>query len=380
MSEVNWAAIRSEFPALAGRAFLNTATFGQLPRRATEAVARHWQHRDELACADFLKWYDDADRIRAAIARLIHAAPEDIAFVTNAAAALGLVAGGLDWRAGDNAVTLADEFPNYLYLSALLDRHGVELRAEDRIDSRTRLVALSEVNYATGFRAPLGEISRRAREHGAVLFVDGTQSVGALRFDVRSTPVDVLAVHAYKWMNSPTGAGFLYIAPELRERLPPNAAGWRTHRAWRDVDNLHHGTPELKTSAEKYEAGGLPFPLLYAMEASVEMMFEIGPEAIERRVLALAASARERLRRLGAEVAENGSQIVAARFPGQDVSALARELGAREVLVAARHGHLRVSPHFYNDEDDLARMEQELRRVLTHAPAASPCPDPRPRT
>jgi selenocysteine lyase/cysteine desulfurase len=116
----------------------------------------------------------------------------------------------------------------------------------------------------------------------------------------------------------------------------------------------------LKTSAEKYEGGGLPFPLLYAMEASVEMMLEIGTEAIERRVLELAASARVRLRRLGGEVADSGSQIVAARFPGRDVSVMARELGKRGVLVAARHGYLRVSPHFYNDEGDLERLEHEL--------------------
>jgi selenocysteine lyase/cysteine desulfurase len=364
--KIDWSAIRAEFPALAGRAYLNTATFGQLPQRATEAVSRHWQHRDELACADFLDWYDDVDRLRAAIARLIHAAPEDIAFVTNAAAALGIVAAGLEWRPGDNAVTLAGEFPNYLYLPALIERHGVELRADGRIDARTKLVAFSEVNYATGLRAPLAEISQRAKDHGAVLFVDGTQSLGALTFDVRATPVDALAVHGYKWMNSPTGAGFLYVSPQLRERLPPNAAGWRTHNAWREVDNLHHGSPVLKSSAEKYEAGGLPFPLLYAMEASVNMMLEIGPDAIEQRVLTLGASARERLRRLGADVPHNGSQIVAARFPAHDASHLARELRERHVMVAARHGHLRVSPHFYNNESDLDHMEEALRDVLVH--------------
>ena len=365
LSGIDWPAVRSQFPALKGRAYLNTATFGQLPRCAVDAASRHWQHRDELACADFLDWYDDADRLRGALALLIHAAPDDIAFVPNAAAALGIVAGGLDWKAGDNAVTLADEFPNYLYLPALLERHHVEVREGGGIDDRTRLVAFSEVNYATGFRAPLGEILAKAREHGAVVFVDGTQSIGALAFDVRETPVDALAVHGYKWMNSPTGAGFLYVSPQLRERLPPNAAGWRTHHAWREVDNLHHGSPVLKTSAEKYEAGGLPFPLLYAMEASVEMMVEIGTEAIEERVLSLAASARDRLRRLGAEVLENGSQIVAARFRSHDSSVLARELRERDVMIAARHGRLRVSPHFYNNEDDLERLEEEIGRLLS---------------
>jgi selenocysteine lyase/cysteine desulfurase len=335
-----------------------------MPRRAVDAVSRHWQHRDELACADFLAWYDDADRLRGALACLIHAAPEDIAFVPNAAAALGIVAGGLDWKAGDNAVTLADEFPNYLYLPALLERHGVEVREAGVIDDRSRLVAFSEVNYATGFRAQLDDILSKAHDRRAVVFVDGTQSIGALAFDVRKTPVDALAVHGYKWMNSPTGAGFLYLSPRLRERLPPNAAGWRTHHAWRKVDNLHHGSPVLQSTAEKYEAGGLAFPLLYAMEASVNMMLEIGMVAIEERVLTLAASVRNRLRLLGAEAPENGSQIVAARFSSHDSSVLARALRERQVMVAARHGHLRVSPHFYNNEDDLERLAEELARLV----------------
>jgi cysteine desulfurase/selenocysteine lyase len=140
--------------------------------------------------------------------------------------------------------------------------------------------------------------------------------------------------------------------------------GWRSHRTWRDVDDLHHGTPVLMDTAEKYEGGGLPFPLMYAMEASVDMMLEIGPETIERRVLALAASARDRLRRLGAEAADTGSHIVASKFPGVDPSRLTRELKSKRVLVAARHGFLRVSPHFYNDESDLDRLEEALKQSL----------------
>jgi cysteine desulfurase / selenocysteine lyase len=367
---VDWAEVRREFPALAEWTYLNTATFGQLPRRAIEAVSKHWEHRDQLACADFLDWYDDADRLRCSIARLIHASPEDIAFVAHASAALGLIAGGVHWKPGENAVTLSGEFPNQLYLPALVDRYGVESREVcwenfySSIDARTRLVALSEVNYSSGFRPPLEEISRFLNERGVLLFVDGTQSVGALEFDVCKIRPAALSVHGYKWMCSPTGAGFLYIAPELRAKLPPNAVGWRSHRSWREVDNLHHGSPELKDTAEKYEAGGLPFPLLYAMEASVELILEIGPDAVENRVMELAKLARERLSAMGAEAVENGSQIVAAKFPGHDPSRLARELKSRRVLVAARHGYLRVSPHFYNDESDIDRLEAELRGIL----------------
>jgi len=127
----------------------------------------------------------------------------------------------------------------------------------------------------------------------------------------------------------------------------------------------------FKESAEKYEGGGLPSALLYAMEASVDMILSIGLDAIERRVLSLAADLRVRLGRLGAIVDSGAfdttgplSQIVAARFPGRDVTALARELGRRRVLVAARQGSLRVSPHFYNNEEDIERFETELKTLL----------------
>lgn len=366
----DWAAVRSEFPALANWTFLNTATFGQLPRRATEAVARHFAHRDELACGDFLAWFDDMDRLRAKIGRLIHCAPEDIAFVPNASTALGILLAGIEWKRGDRIVTLENEFPNQMYAPGALARNGVELvqspweRFYDAVDERTRLVAISSVNYNNGFAPPLGEIAAFLRGRGVLLYVDGTQSAGALQFDASSIQPDMLAVHAYKWMISPNGAGFFYIRPELREKLPPNIIGWRSHKDWRNVDNLHHGVPELPLGAERYEGGSVSFALLYAMDASIDLMLEIGPEAIEQRVLDLAAKARAMLCRLGAAVTPQQSPIVAARFEGRDVSALARALKEQRVLVAARRGHLRVSPHFYNNELDLEKLEAALRAQL----------------
>lgn len=366
---IDWNAVRAEFPALKSWTYLNTASHGQIPRRSIDAIARHWDRREEYACSDHITWYDTADRIRGSIARLIHAQADDIAFVPNASAALGIVAGGIDWKAGDNAVTLSSEFPNYLYFPALVEHQGVSVREVewdafyDAIDSRTRLVTLSYVNYATGFRLP-DEVSRRVRESGARLFIDGTQSIGALEFNVGDFAADVVAVHGYKWMISPLGVGYMYVAPEFRERLRPTVVGWRSHEGWRNVENLHHGKPVLKESAEKYEGGGLPFSLLTAMGTTVDWMLELGPAAIEARVLALADSARKRLRGLGAQVSENGSQIVSAKFRAGEAARIMQELKARKVMVAARRDHLRISPHFYNTEEDLDRLETELRTLL----------------
>ena len=362
MSKPDWQKLRSEFPALANRAYLNTATFGQLPRRATEAVAKHWLHRDEQACTDFLSWYDDADRMRASIAKLVGATPGDIAFVDSAAGALGVVLAALDLKPDDSVVTLQDEFPNYLYMPQMREvpwEHFYE-----SIDRNTRLVAISEVNYATGFRPPLEELSKFTRDRGIILFVDGTQSLGALTIDLKKLNVDIYAVHGYKWLISPPGSAFMVVSEPLRSNLRAIKVGWRSHKSWRNVDNLHHGVPEFSESAEKYEGGGLPFPLLYAMEQSVELMLETGPDVIEQRVMQLAQSVRDRLRNLGAEAADNSSQIVAAKFPGRDPSHLAHELKKKNVNVAARHGFLRISPHFYNDDNDLEQLCEAIKPLI----------------
>ena len=367
---VDWTAIRGEFPALENWTYLNTATFGQLPRRAQEAMAQHLAHRDELACSDFLAWYDDADRLRTKIARLISSSPDDIAFVPNSSTALGLLISGIEWRPGDQILTLEHEFPNNLYAPGMLQRCGVEIqvcpceRLLDSVTARTRLVLLSSANYNTGFIPPVAQISAELRRRGVLLYVDGTQSVGALRFDAGTIQPDMLAVHGYKWMLAPPGAGFVYISPQVREWLVPNAVGWRTDCDWRNVDNLHHGAPRLATKAEKYEGGGLPFTLLYALEASVDLMLEVGPDQVAERVLSLAVKVRAMLREHGATVADTCSPIVAARFDGHDVSALSRALKEERVLVAARRGHLRVSPHFYNNEQDIETLSGALRRLL----------------
>jgi cysteine desulfurase/selenocysteine lyase len=360
---MDWPAIRNEFPALQQWTYLNSATFGQVPLRSQAALARHFERRNALACQDFLTWFDDADRLRALIAQFICCEPADIGFMPTACAVLSLFLGGIEWQPGDRILTLADEFPNQYYYANWLRPCGVELIETprvDRIPERTRAIVLSSVNYMNGYRPDLANISRLAHEARALLYVDGTQSLGALRFDVRSVQPDIFAVDGYKWLLCPNGAAFFYIAPHLRRTLPPSVIGWRSDRGWRGVDDLHHGVPQLPEGAERYEGGMLNFPSLYAMEESLRMMLEIGPEAIENRVLELAARTAEVLRGAGASIVHENSNIVAAHWRDRDASLLARKLGERRIVVAARHGNLRVSPHFYNSETDLAALAEAL--------------------
>jgi len=154
------------------------------------------------------------------------------------------------------------------------------------------------------------------------------------------------------------------VRPELRERMPPLVVGWRSDRNWRNVDNLHHGAPEFKNTAERYEGAMLEFPALYGMGASVEMMHEIGPGEIEERILGLAAQVKDVLESHGGQVQHLNSPIVAAKFDGVQTSELAVRLKEKRILVSSRHGNLRVSVHFYNNEQDIAALNQGLQGEL----------------
>ncbi|MEZ5356310.1 MAG: aminotransferase class V-fold PLP-dependent enzyme [Bryobacteraceae bacterium] len=366
----DWSRIRQQFPALAHWTYLNTATYGQTPLAAAAAIEQHLRHRDELACSDFLSWFDDADGIRRDIGRLIGCQGDDVAFLATASQALSLLIGGIEWAPGDRVITLEHEFPNNLYYPAMLADRGVEFvetawdRLFDEIDERTRLVAVSSVSYVTGFRPDCEALARRLQGTRALLYIDGTQSVGALRMDVGVLRPAMMAVDAYKWMLTPNGAGFVYVDPVVREWLKPNVIGWRSHFDWRAVDRLHHGAPEFASAAERYEGGMLPFPALYALGAVVRMMLDLGPERIEQRVLGLAGGCRAMLESLGARTAAGPSPVISGKWEGRDASALARSLREEKVLASARHGYLRVSTHFYNDEEDLAVLETLLRRIL----------------
>ncbi|MES1262618.1 MAG: aminotransferase class V-fold PLP-dependent enzyme, partial [Acidobacteriota bacterium] len=288
---MNWAAVRDGYPALRSWTHLNTASFGQLSLRTQAAVAAHFTDRNETGSKDFLTWFDDMDGLRGLLGQLIHCEADDIAFTTNAASALSLFLGGIDWRPGDRIVTLTDEFPNQFYYANWLGSRGAELVQMAEITSlpaQTRAVAISSVNYMTGFRPDLAAICRLAHAAGALVYIDGTQSLGALQFDVREVRPDMFAVDGYKWLLCPNGAAFFYISAALRRSLPPAVIGWRSDRGWRSVDDLNHGAPEFPAAAERYEGGMLNFPSLYGMAEAIRAFLELGPDRIEKRVLDLA--------------------------------------------------------------------------------------------
>jgi selenocysteine lyase/cysteine desulfurase len=367
VSQPDWHLLRAEFPALASWTYLNTATYGHAPQRSVAAVAAHFERRARLACSDFLEWFCDVDEIRERIGRLLHCSGRDIAFASSAAAALSLFLGGIEWRQGDRIVTLRDEFPNQYYYAKWLSARGVELIEMSEVRDlplRTRAVVASTVSYITGYRPDMAAIGRMAAGCGARFYVDATQSAGALAIDLERIGPDMCAIDPYKWLLAPNGAAFFYVSSALRDRLEPQVFGWRSDRNWRSVEDLSIDSPNLPESAERYEGGMLNFPSIYALGESLGLILETGIEDIQQRVLRLANAAADVLEGLGAAVAHRDTNIISARWESGTAARLRDALKARRILVSARGGALRVSPHFYNDQSDLETLQTAIADTL----------------
>jgi selenocysteine lyase/cysteine desulfurase len=203
-----------------------------------------------------------------------------------------------------------------------------------------------------------------ARECGARFYMDATQSAGALALDLERIGPDMCAVDPYKWLLAPNGAAFFYVSPDLRERLEPQVFGWRSDRNWRLVEDLSAGSPKLPESAERYEGGMLNFPSIYALGESVRLILETGIDHIEPRVLALADATADTLENLGALVAHRHTNIISARWENGAAARIHDALKKRRILVSARRGALRVSPHFYNDQSDLETLQTAIADTL----------------
>src|SRR4051794_36001259 len=366
----------AEFPVARRWAYFDHAAVAPIPRRAAE-VLRAWA--DDLERHGAVHWTDwerKREAARADAARLLNAVPDEIALVNSTTHGIGLVAEGFPWRDGDNVVTAAEEYPSNIYPWLNLADRGVTLRqvesrdgriwAEDlagAIDDRTRVLTISHVEFATGFRNDLDALAELCDRRGVALFVDAIQGIGPLTIDVRRTPIDFLAADGHKWLLGPEGAGLLYVRRDWIERLRPLGVGWHSVVG---SYNAPANDFTLKPNARRWEGGTLNMPGLLAFGASLGLLLEIGPEPVSRRILDRAAAVRDRARSAGWHVAGSTrpgdlSGIVALERPGVDPDAFARAARSRGVALACRRGRVRISPHVYNNDEDLDRLAAVLQ-------------------
>jgi cysteine desulfurase / selenocysteine lyase len=368
-----WEVLRRLMPSAGNWTYFDHAAVAPLSAPARAALAA-WA--DDLAingAANWPKWAAQLEHVRRRGAELLHADPTEIALVSNTTAGINLVAEGLPWRAGDNVVAPADEFPSNLYPWMNLASRGVELRRVQTdgnplaelcaaCDARTRLVTVSWVGYASGWRHDVDALAEAVHERGALLFLDAIQGLGLFPLDVRQTPVDFLAADGHKWLLGPEGAGLFFTRREHLDLLRPIGLGWNSVV---QAHEFSHVELNLKPAASRYEGGSYNMPGLLALGASLELLAPYSLAQRAERVLELTALVCERLAKLGASIVgcrepEHASGIVSFELPGRPSPELRRRCRERHVIVSCREGRVRVSPHVYNTEDDVERLIEAL--------------------
>jgi selenocysteine lyase/cysteine desulfurase len=378
---MDWDALRrAEFPVTERWAYFDHAAVAPLPRRSG-AILRAWaEDQEQNGVVHWPNWERRLETLRAGAARLINAHSDEIAFVGSTTQGIGLVAEGFPWRVGDSVVTAAEEYPSNIYPWMNLASRGVSLRTvpsregriwvedlAEAIDGSTRVLTISHVEFASGFRNDLDALAGLCQERGVALFVDAIQGLGPLVIDVQRTPIDFLAADGHKWLLGPEGAGLLYVRRDWIERLRPLGVGWHSVVG-------SYNSPEidfrLKPNAQRWEGGSFNMPGLQALGASLSLFLEIGPDVVSNRILDRAAAVRAIAvaagwRVVGSTWPGDRSGIVALERPGVDPNTVVRSLRARGVAVACRRGKLRISPHVYNDEEDLERLAEGLKDANT---------------
>lgn len=368
---MDWSAFRAQFPITASWAFLDHAAVAPLPAPAVAALHEYAANIAANGVTAVGKWTARVSEVRKLAARLIAADANDVYFVPNTTHGIGIVAEGFPWQSGDNVVLAAEEYPANQYPWMNLASRGVEVRSvpsrgnrvaiddlSAAMDARTRVLTVSSVEFASGFRNDLDALGSLCRERGVFFFVDAIQSLGVFPLDVQKTPIDALAADGHKWLLGPEGAGIGYIRREWIERLHPFGVG-----AFSVENPLAFSTIDfrMKPHAGRFEGGAMNIPGITAFGASLELLLNAGTENVQNRVLELTDYLCDKAQSRGwhvfsSRVANERSGIVSLIHPKLAPLDVVKRCKAAGVAVNARADRVRVSPHAYNTTDELDRF------------------------
>jgi len=366
--------IREQFPITKNKVFLNHAAQSPLPKPVADAVRRFTDDFSNFGTTS-IEWNDGGKPF---FAKLIHAKPEEIAFVENTSVGLNIAANVLHYPRDSKIVTTDLEYPSVVY-PWLRKSLGVKVHyvknvngkiliedVEKAVDDKTVAVAVSHVEYVNGFRHDLRALSEIAHEHGAYLIVDAIQSAGAMQIDVKKDDIDFLTTACYKWLLSPPGAGYLYVKGELIEKFEPPFVGWASVKpeVFDTIDFWDIWSLRLSETASRFEVGSPSFISITGATEALKMILNFGIENIQKRILKLTDHLIESVKSLGLKLQtpeEPQYRSGVVNFKIDKPKEVAESLNRKGIIVSARAHGLRVSPHFYNTEEEIDKFMEEIK-------------------
>ena len=367
--------IREQFPVTKNKTFLNHAAQSPPPKPAADAIRKYITEASDFGVTSS-EWDDGGKPF---FAKLVGAKPEEIAFVENTSIGLNIAANTLHYPSGSKVVTTDLEYPSVTY-PWLRKKLGVKVRyvknvkgkillddMEKAIDDKTVAVAISHVEYSNGFRHNLRILSEIAHEHGAYLIVDAIQSVGTMQVDVKRDDIDFLTASCYKWLLSPPGVGYLYVKEELIEKFEPPLVGWASvdQEIFETVDFWDIWNLKLSKTASRFEAGTPSRLSQVGARVAMKMLLDFGIENVKRRILTLTDHLIDSVKNLGLQLQtpeEEQYRSGIVNFKIDKPQNAAEKLSSKGIVVSARSHGIRVSPHFYNTEEEIDKLVKEIKK------------------
>jgi len=374
-AEPDWAAIRSRFPVLEKKTYLNSCAYGALATDVIAALQKYINDRLEKG-TDWNYWVARNESVRTAVADFLGADTDEVAVTASASAGINSIASALSFEQARNKVVISDfEFPTNAqiwYAQELRGARVVRVPEEDgyipvehfeaAIDEDTLIVAVTQVCFRNGARLDIPAIVEIARSKGALVLVDGYQGLGTFDFDVKKASPDFVVGGMVKYLLGTAGIGFLYVRQALIESLVPTVTGWF---AQSDIFAMDTTRYDPAPSARRFEMGTPPVPNCYAAEAGLQILAEIGLPAIENRIVELTAAIISEAKAAGYTLAapddaERHGALITLRT--HDENALVASLEDEGIVTSCRFGNLRIAPHFYNNHDDIDMLFRALKR------------------
>lgn len=348
-----------------------------MPLCGVQAVEKLLHEHSRRGAEDYGGWVRQLEEVRDLAAGLLSCTPREMAFVGNTSEGLSLVAGSFPWRPGDEILVPRPEFPANVYPWMNLASRGVSVRFVERqeggrldadhveraLGKHTRLISVSSVDFSTGYRLDLQALGDLCREKGLFLCVDAIQSLGIVPLDVHACHIHFLAAGGHKWLMGPMGCGILFVEEEAGKLLRPEQAGWKSVVHEQDFFTLRL---DFKPDARRFEIGSMNLLGIAGLGASIRMLLEKGIPSILERVLHLNDLLMEGLENRGGRIVSpshrNERAGILTFVPSADPASLHRQLLSQGIRLSLRNGMLRLSPHFYNQEEEVERFFHHLDR------------------